>query len=138
METLIFLKKVPLFSNFGLEDLLALKEICEEKEYPAGHDIIKEGQFGSEAYIIVDGYVDIVKNTGKGELVVASMEKTAFFGEMAIIENEPRSASVRTKTACTVLTIKGEVFRDMIKTNAQLSFEIVQTFSRRIRALMKK
>ncbi len=138
MEVLIFLKKVPLFSNFELENLLKLKEITEEKSYKADEIIIKEGESGSEAYVIVSGSVEVIKQTGEETKVLATIEQTGYFGEMAIIENEPRSATVRAKNACTLLTIKGEEFRNMMKTNAELSFNIIQAFSKRIREINRR
>ena len=136
METLIFLKKVPLFNNFKLEDLLALKEITEESAYKPGDYIIREGESGSKAYIIVSGQVEVLKKIEDKDKVLANLERTAYFGEMAIIENEPRSASIRALTECLCISIRGEEFREMIKSNADLSFQIARVFSRRYRDLM--
>jgi CRP-like cAMP-binding protein len=136
METLIFLKKVPLFSNFQLEDLLKLKEITEEQIYQTNDIIIKEGESGSKAYIIVSGSVEVLKKIDDADKPLANLDRTAYFGEMAIIENEPRSATVKANEECLLLTIKGEEFREMIKHNADLSFHITKIFSRRYRDLM--
>jgi CRP/FNR family cyclic AMP-dependent transcriptional regulator len=138
METLIFLKKVPLFSSFELEDLLGLKEITATRSFKAGDFIFHEGESGSHAYIIVSGSVEVLKADAGREKVIATLEKTAYFGEMAIIENEPRSASVRAKSDCVLLAIDGFEFRTMIKTHAELAFNIVKVFSRRIRDMMSR
>jgi CRP-like cAMP-binding protein len=138
MEILIFLKKVPLFSSFELEDLLKLKEITETITCTAGDFVFHEGDTGNEAYIIVSGSVEVVKIDEKEETIIATLEKPDYFGEMAIIENQPRSASIKAKTDCVFLSIDGLEFRNMMKTNAELSFNIVKVFSSRIRGMMNR
>jgi len=138
MEILIFLKKVPLFSSFGLEDLLKLKEITETVTCEAGDFVLHEGETGNRAYIIVSGSVEVVKMDGSKETIIATLEKPDYFGEMAIIENQPRSASIRAKSDCVFLEIDGLEFRSMMKTNAELAFNIVKVFSARIRGMMDR
>ena len=138
MEILIFLKKVPLFSSFELENLLKLKEITETITCRAGDFVFHEGETGNRAYIIVSGSVEVVKIDGEEETIIATLEKPAYFGEMAIIENQPRSASIRAKTDCVLLAIDGLEFRNMMKTNAELAFNIVKVFSTRIRGMMNR
>jgi CRP-like cAMP-binding protein len=138
MEILIFLKKVPLFSSFELEDLLRLKEITETTTCKAGDFVFQEGESGGHTYIIVSGSVEVVKGDGADEQIIATLEKPAYFGEMAIIENQPRSASIRAKSDCVLLAIDGVEFRNMMKTNAELAFNIVKVFSGRIRDMMSR
>lgn len=138
METLIFLKKVPLFSSFELEELLKLKEITETVSCGAGDFVFHEGDSGNRAYIIVSGSVEVVKADNDGETIIATLEKPAYFGEMAIIENQPRSASIRVKTDCVLLAVDGLEFRNMMKTNAELAFNVVKVFSGRIRSMMHR
>ncbi len=135
MEVLIFLKKVSLFADFELEDLLRLKEITEEVPVVAGETIITEGESGNTAFIIVSGSVEVYRKTPTAEVTLAQLEPTAYFGEMAIIENEPRSASVRAKTEALLLRIRGTEFRKMMESSSSLSFRLVQVFSRRIRRM---
>jgi CRP-like cAMP-binding protein len=137
MEVLIFLKKVSLFADFELEDLLRLKEITEEVPVAAGEKIILEGESGNTAFIIVSGNFEVYRDTPKGEVNLATLEQTAYFGEMAIIENEPRSASVRAKNDGLLLRIRGPEFRKMMESSSSLAFRLVQVFSRRIRRMNK-
>ena len=138
METLIFLKKVPLFQAFELEELLLLKQVTMEETFAQGELIIRENQTGKDAYIIVDGRVEIFTEKMGEEIKLATLDKTGYFGEMSIIENEPRSASARALTECLLLTIKGAQFREMMTTNAELSFNLVKVFSQRIRDMNQK
>lgn len=135
METLIFLKKVSLFADFELEDLMELTAITSEMEVKDGETIIREGETGSSAYVIVSGMVEVFRKTDRGEVVLATFDQTQYFGEMAIIENEPRSASVRARGEAHLLCLDGRAFRRMMEMNAALAFRIVQVFSRRLRRM---
>lgn len=135
IEVLIFLKKVGLFAHLDLEDLFRLKEITSEVKFEAGDVIIRDGESGNTAYIIVKGMVEVYRETPRGEILLASFESTQYFGEMAIVENEPRSASVRAKTSCLLLKLSGPEFRHMLLSNASLSFRLMQGFSRRLRRM---
>lgn len=135
MEVLIFLKKVALFGDFELEELLNLVAITSEVEVKAGENIIAEGESGSSAYVIVSGMVEVYRKTGHGDVILATLEQAQYFGEMAIIENEPRSASVRARNDCRLLRLDGRQFRRMMESNAVLSFRLVQVFSRRLRRM---
>ncbi len=135
IEVLIFLKKVGLFGHLDLEDLFRLKEITSEVRFNEGDVIIRDGESGSTAYIIVKGMVEVYRESSKGEILLATFESTQYFGEMAIVENEPRSASVRAKTPCLLLKLNGPEFRHMLMSNASLSFRLMQGFSRRLRRM---
>jgi CRP-like cAMP-binding protein len=135
MEVLIFLKKVALFGDFELEELLNLVAITSEVEVKAGENIIAEGESGSSAYVIVSGMVEVYRKTTRGDVILATLEQAQYFGEMAIIENEPRSASVRARGDCRLLRLDGRQFRRMMESNAVLSFRLVQVFSRRLRRM---
>lgn len=136
METLIFLKKVSLFNSFQFGELLKLKEITKEIEYEDGDVIIHEKEQGRDAYIIVSGQVVVSKNTKKGSQNLATLDKAACFGEMSILEDEPRSATVTALGKCTLLKIDGQEFRKIIQHNADLAFNMARIFSARYRAVL--
>jgi len=138
MEALIFFKKIPMFADLDMEHLLLLKEISQEREYKPGDYIIKEGEYGNDAYVIVSGEVEIAKNIKGEEKVLNVLEKSDYFGEMAIIEEDHRSASCRAKTDCLLLVINGNTFKDMMKSNADISFSILKVFSNRIRKMLNE
>ena len=135
MEILIFLKKIPLFSSLELEDLLQLKEVTSERHYKKGEYIIRQNESGNEAFIVINGLVDVIKQEGAKELKITSFEQYDYFGLMSIIENEPRSASIRAATDCMLLSINGNRFKEMIQTNAVIAFDIARVFSRRMREM---
>ena len=109
------LKEFPMLKGISDDDLSVLASLLKEHKITAGSDIIKEGDSGSELYVLVKGQVDIIKTTVYREpFVVASLDANmhCVFGEMAMLDNDKRSATVRAKTDCTVLSIDKKSFDD--------------------------
>ncbi len=107
------LRAFPMLQGISEDDLNYLTTLLKGKKTSAGEDIIKEGDSGSEMYILIDGTVDIIKTTVYGEpFVVATLNADMHFvfGEMAMMDNDRRSATVRAKTDCTTLSIDRENF----------------------------
>ena len=108
MDYTACLKKFPLLQGISDQDLSYLSTLLKEKKTKAGEDIIKEGDSGSEMYILTEGTVDIIKTTVYGDpFIVATLdsEMHCVFGEMAMLDNDKRSATVRAKSDCRTLYI---------------------------------
>ena len=107
------LKAFPMLQGISDEDLKFLSSLVKPGSTAAGADIIKEGDSGSEMYILTKGSVDIIKTTVYGDpFVVATLDDSmhCVFGEMAMIDNDKRSATVRAKTDCITLSIDRKKF----------------------------
>lgn len=100
------LAEVPLFSEMSRRDLKRLASAVIVRPYKRGEMIVKEGEMAVAFYIIRSGGVDVVRNADSGEKVIATLGPGDFFGEMAILDSYPRSASVRAvmDTECLVLS----------------------------------
>lgn len=105
------------------------------KIYKDAEVIIKQGQPGDCMYVVQDGMVEIVKETDRGEVLLALRGKGEFFGEMAIFEGVSRMATVRAIGEARVLTIDKRNFLQRIHEDPSLAFRLVQTMSARIREL---
>ena len=105
------------------------------KEYQNGETIIQQGEGGDCMYVIQTGEVEVVLGDGENETVLAVLEKGDFFGEMALFERQPRSATVRARGAARVLTIDKRTFLRRIHHDPSLAFRIVQELCHRIREL---
>jgi CRP-like cAMP-binding protein len=117
MTNFEILKSIPLLSNIKDEDLMALTTLVKEESFNAGSNIITEGDYGSVMYILTDGVVDIIKTTiYKDQFVCATLDSKshAMFGEMALLDNDKRSATVRAKTDCKALSINSESFNKFL------------------------
>src|SRR5450432_1135071 len=91
------------------------------KHFPKGHVLFSEGDDGEDMFIIRAGKVAIKKKVPHGEVTLAILEKGDFFGEMAILERMPRSASAEMVEDGELIVISGEMFGDMIKANPEIA-----------------
>ncbi|MEO8503712.1 MAG: cyclic nucleotide-binding domain-containing protein [Acidobacteriota bacterium] len=105
-------------------------------EVPRGDYVFKEGDLGTEMYIVQDGRVEILKRVhdhDEDERQVAVLEKGDFFGEMSILEELPRTASARSLIDTKLLQINGSTFDQMLRTNPEIAVRMMRKLSRRLR-----
>lgn len=133
VEKVMFLKSAPLFTGLDGEELAALAEIAEEKEFPAGEVIFEAGQAAHHLYISVRGKVEVFHRAGSTERTVAFLGEKECFGEMAILDEEPRSASVKAVDSTLVLKVDKDSFAELIHERPQISFAIFRILSSRLR-----
>jgi CRP-like cAMP-binding protein len=106
--------------------------------YQAGTVLFHEGEEGDDMYIVQTGRVAIKKRVKDGEAVLATMEKGDFFGEMAILERLPRSATAEVTEEGDLIVISSEVFGDMIKANPEIAVRMLRKYSIRLRETNKQ
>lgn len=106
--------------------------------FTAGTVLFREGDDGDEMYIVQSGRVAIKKRVKDGDAVLASMEKGDFFGEMAILERLPRSATAEVTEDGDLIVISSEVFGDMIKANPEIAVRMLRKYSIRLRETNKQ
>jgi len=134
MERLLALKQVPLFSQLSLEQLEAIQQISSEVEYLANETIVKEGEAGGELYLLIDGRVRIYKGYGTpAETLLSSVSAVSYFGEMAALDDRPRSATVVAAERSRMLRLDGESLKDLIRQMPEISFEIMRVLTSRVR-----
>ena len=104
--------------------------LIEAKE---GEYIFREGDLGTEMYIIHEGKIEIVNSINGEETAIAILEKGDFFGEMSILEDMPRAASARALTPSKVLAINGSTFDQMLRDNPEVAVRMMRKLSRRLR-----
>lgn len=102
-------------------------------EFEAGEFIFSEGELGMEMFIIHEGKIEILKNIQGEQRQLAVLEKGDFFGEMAILEDLPRTAAARALTAVKLLLINGATFDQMLRTNPEIAVRMMRKLSRRLR-----
>ena len=134
VEKVLFLKSVPVFAGLEGEELAALADIAPEEDFTAGQMLFEEGQVAHHLYVLVSGKVEIFRKAGSNEYFLAMLGPKECFGEMAILDDEPRSASVRALEPTTVLKVDRESFRELIHERPQISFAIFKILSQRLRS----
>jgi CRP-like cAMP-binding protein len=106
--------------------------------FKQGHVLFEEGQDGEEMYIIQSGKVAIKKKASGAEATLAVLEKGDFFGEMAVLERLPRSATAEIIEEGDLIVIAGDTFGDMIKANPEIAVRMLRKYSIRLRETNKQ
>jgi CRP-like cAMP-binding protein len=125
------LKKVALFEGLTQAQLLKIANIATVKSYAASTHVFKEGEGGLAMFIIVEGKVRISKMVpGIGEEALAILERGQYFGEMALIEQGPRSADAIAHIECKLYEIERDKLDQLMFTDKDLAFVLLWTFVR--------
>ncbi len=103
--------------------------------YQDGEIVFRQGDIGDCLYVIQDGEVEILDESGGTETLLRVAGRNELFGEMAVFERERRSATIRARGRARILTIDKKNFMRRINEDPSLAFNIVQTMSRRVREL---
>jgi CRP-like cAMP-binding protein len=134
LENVIFLKKTALFSAIQTSELRAVATIIEETIVNPGDELVKESDAGDCLYIIKEGKVRITKKTSDSRYIdLADLASGECFGEMALFDDEVRSASAYALSRCTVLKIKRDDLNDVILEHPSIAIELLKIFVKRLR-----
>ncbi|MGD2125676.1 MAG: cyclic nucleotide-binding domain-containing protein [Desulfobacteraceae bacterium] len=104
-----------------------------DKTFQPGEIVIKEGARGTSAYIILSGAVEVFKKSGDREVLMATLDRGQVFGEMGLIENRPRSATVRAITDLKVRRIDREHFNELLQKKPSVLIPIIKSLFERLR-----
>ncbi|MFH0821013.1 MAG: cyclic nucleotide-binding domain-containing protein [Candidatus Peregrinibacteria bacterium] len=122
------LKSVPFFRELSESDLQAIVAKVIMEYYPANHVLFNEGDPAEKMYLIKRGSVEVIR----GKRVVAELGTGEFFGEMALVSDDTRNATVRTTSETELLVLQKQDFRHLLETNAgiasMVSYEVVKRF----------
>jgi CRP-like cAMP-binding protein len=133
-ESLEHLAAVRLFERFNKADLRSLLEVSKVVQHHAGHTIITEGDQGAGLQLIVSGEANVTR----GGRTVATLGPGDFFGELALIDGEPRTASVVAITDMTTMGISGWDFRGVVKQRPSMAWSLLEHLTGRVRELQKR
>jgi CRP-like cAMP-binding protein len=131
-EEVELLRNIPLFAKIEPSKLKLLAFTSERLVFDAGQDLFRQGDEGDAAYIIVDGTADVKVNTPNGPLTVATMAKNDFVGEIAILCDVPRTATVTAASQLTTLKISKELFFRLISEFPQMAIEFMRELAQRL------
>jgi CRP/FNR family cyclic AMP-dependent transcriptional regulator len=120
------LLRVELFSSLKERALQRLASITHEEAYPAGAYIFRHGDVGDKLYLILDGRVRIARQIpGMGEEALAVLGAGQVFGEMALLDESPRSADALAHESCRLLAIAKEDLDDLLFRDKELAYEVL-------------
>jgi len=133
------LKSVPLFSSFNDAHLNTLLTCVQHRSYPRGSFILRAGEETDALYIILSGRAKVLIPDEEGhEVILTIMGPQEFFGEMGLLDDLPRSASVETLEACEMLRLSKAGFTNVLKDNFELAMLIIRNLVRRMRDADRK
>jgi CRP-like cAMP-binding protein len=128
------LRQIPLFADLSEEDLEQLYQMAEMVSIPAEQLVLREGDPGDSLYVILDGELEVTKRQGSQDVLLAVYEPGQFFGEMALLEQAPRSASVRTLRESTLLVISQAAFQTLLSCSVSAPLKVLHTVTSRLRS----
>ena len=128
------LRQVPLLADLSEEDLEQLFEMAETVSVPAGRLVLREGDPGDSLYVVLDGDLEVTQRQGGQEVLLSSYKTGQFFGEMALLERAPRSASVRALRESRLLAIDQGAFQTLLACSPSAPFKILSTVTSRLRS----
>jgi CRP-like cAMP-binding protein len=122
------LKRAALFDGLSRKELVELARVSEDLEVPPGKVLCKEGEIGHEFFVIVDGEVEVTRN-GKR---VATRAGGEFFGEIALLEETRRTATVTAKTPVRFFVLTRTDFRRLVNENRTVERKVLRALARRV------
>lgn len=138
LNTEDFLARAPLFARLKRRSLRKLAAICIPRDFAPGAVMISEGDTGLGLFVIVSGRVEITKQTGDETIRLAEMERGDLLGEMALIDDQPRSASAIALEATRCLLITRNSFQTLTKKDPEIAWCLLPTLADRIRDLQQR
>lgn len=133
-----FLREISLFRELSFEDIIAISHISNRKWFDAETVIFRQNDLGDSLYVVVEGEVEIILESSNDEQLIACLGKKACFGEMAVLDDELRSATAKVRSAALTLQIERKDFRECLRINPTLAFKMLRLLSNRIRDINEK
>ena len=125
------LQTVQIFAGLKPSALELVARIAEETQFKKGTKIFRHGDPGDRLYLILEGKVRISREVpGMGEEALAVLGPGQVFGEMALLDESPRSADANVHEKCTVLSIARDAFDDLLFLNKELAYEVLWSIVR--------
>ena len=126
------LRKIPMFAKIEPAKLKLMAFASERLTFKEGQSLVIQGDTGDSAFIIVEGTADVVVNTPDGPVIVAAMERNDIVGDIAILIDVPRTATVTATSQLVALKVTKELFFRMIIDFPQMGVEIMRELAQRL------
>src|SRR5919199_5401895 len=122
------ISRVPLFAKLPKSQLQAIASVADEVDLPAGKELTREGDRGREFFVILDGAADVRRKGRK----VNTLGSGDFLGEIALVSNAPRTATVTTTEPTRALVITGRGFAALLKEEPQIAAGVLEALGERL------
>ena len=125
------LRRAPLFEGLARKELEQLAKLADDLEVDAGRVLVREGESGREFFVILEGEVDV----SRGGQTIATRGAGDFIGEIAILEDMPRTATVTAKTPLRFFVLTAQAFRSVVEEHPDVERKVLRALARRLAAL---
>ena len=134
-----FLRRVPLLSSLNDQQIEALAAGSTRRNFPKGRTIVSEGEPSQSLYILLSGRAKVQRSDSEGkEVILAVLGSGDFFGEMSLIDDAPRSASVITLESCDFMSIAKDSFKSMLMQSNEMCLAVMKGMVARLREADQK
>jgi CRP-like cAMP-binding protein len=125
------IKSVPLFARCSKKELTEIAALADELELPEGKRLIRQGERGREFFVLLDGAVDIARDGAS----IDTMAAGDFFGEIALVSNVPRTATVTALSPVRLLVITDRDFRALLEHSPEIQLKVLEALAERLAQL---
>ncbi len=137
--SMLLLRNVPLFSALPEQQLVLLTSAVSRRSFTRGTTIISAGDVTESLYVVVSGRLKVMMSDDEGrEVILAILGPNEFFGEMGLIDDHPRSASVVAIEACELLTLSKRDFKSCLAENFEMAMTVMRGLVKRLREADQK
>lgn len=126
------LRQVPLFSGVAPAKLKLLAFTSDRVTYAPGQIIVRQGEVGDAAYVVLAGQAEVLVDSPNGQIKVADLQPNAIVGEIAILSNQKRTATVRATSSVETLRIRKDHFLRMLGEYPEMTVEIMRVLADRL------
>ncbi|MCH7943728.1 MAG: Crp/Fnr family transcriptional regulator [Proteobacteria bacterium] len=137
-EDVELLRNIPLFAKIEPSKLKLLAFTSQRLTFSAGDSLFKQGDEGDALYIIMEGTADILVDTPGGQITVATMGKNDFVGDIAVLCDVPRTATVTATSKLTTMRITKDLFFQLVSQFPQIAIEIMRELAHRLDITTRK
>ena len=138
-EEVEILKGVPIFAKIEPAKLKLIAFTGERMTFNAGQELFHQGDQGDAMYVILGGIADVLIDNNKGgQITVAEMKKNNFVGDMAILGDVPRTATIKARESLTTLRISKDMFYRLVAEVPQMAIEVMRELAHRLEDTNKK
>ena len=135
MERILLLREVALFAGLSPEDLKQIAEVTREQRFADSAIVCRQGEPGHELFLVVEGKLQVIKQMGSEQKLIATLGPGECVGEMAIFESLARYATVIAEGEAFTLVLDGDVFKSILHDRPDVALAVLRTLSQRLRNL---
>ncbi len=128
------LRKIPMFEKLDASKLKLLAFTSEMVNYQNGDVLFNIGESADSAYVIMQGAVDITVDTDSGSIIASTLQRDQLFGEMALLNNAPRNATLKANGDLLVMKISADMFLKLISENSDMALDVMRQLSAKLAA----